>query len=72
MKCARCNRELDKPALLIGSTAIGPKCVKLMGLSIDKFRFSERVRFAIKASHADKPSKDQIGLFDDDNLHTQG
>ena len=33
MKCARCNRELSRPALTIGSQSIGPKCAELMGLT---------------------------------------
>ena len=33
MKCARCNRELSRPALVIGSQSIGPKCAELMGLT---------------------------------------
>ena len=28
MRCAMCNRPLDKPAAMLGKLAIGPKCAK--------------------------------------------
>lgn len=32
MRCARCHKPLDKPALWVGGNAIGPKCAEKMGL----------------------------------------
>lgn len=31
MRCARCNRQMDKPAAMVGGYPIGPKCWALMG-----------------------------------------
>lgn len=32
MHCARCNRPLTKPAVVVGRYAYGPRCAKLAGL----------------------------------------
>jgi hypothetical protein len=61
MKCARCNRELSRPALTIGSQSIGPKCAELMGLVAKKHR-------AVKQSLIVQHDQQQE-LFDDNETH---
>jgi hypothetical protein len=61
MKCARCNRELSRPALVIGSQSIGPKCAELMGLMAKKRR-------AVKQSLTTQHDQQQE-LFDDNETH---
>lgn len=38
MRCARCNRPLSRPAVLVGRYAWGPRCAKLAGLAQPKGR----------------------------------
>jgi hypothetical protein len=33
MVCVRCNKELNKPFLMVGQYAYGPKCAKIAGLA---------------------------------------
>ena len=36
MICVRCNKELNKPFLMVGQYAYGPKCAKIAGLADSK------------------------------------
>lgn len=58
MKCARCGKELDKPAAMVGGQPIGPKCWQKMGHKTHKL---PRVYLPVK-SLLDDNQKD---LFDD-------
>ena len=49
MKCTRCARPLIKPFWLSGSVAVGPKCAKIMGLTIGVPRKPGKVRKAVRA-----------------------
>ena len=62
MKCARCNRELSRPALTIGSQSIGPKCAELMGLMTKKHRTTVK---SLTVQH-----DQQQELFNDNETHT--
>jgi hypothetical protein len=62
MKCARCNRELSRPALTIGSQSIGPKCAELMGLT------NQRV-LTIRAPLVQHDQQKE--LFDADDIRQQ-
>lgn len=44
MRCAMCNRPLDKPAAMLGKLAIGPKCARRAGLLLPKRERAEVVR----------------------------
>lgn len=62
MKCARCQREMDKPALVVGPLWIGPKCMKLMGLQNQSAELGRYLRNAISRKKIE--DKDQLNLFD--------
>jgi hypothetical protein len=44
MRCAMCNRPLDKPAAMLGKLAIGPRCAKRAELLLPKRERAEVVR----------------------------
>ena len=60
MKCTRCSRPLIKPHWISGSVAVGPKCAKLMGLTIGTPRKPGKARKTVRAAPV---HPDQIELF---------
>ena len=49
MKCTRCARPLMKPTWISGGVAVGPKCAKLMGLTIGTPRKPGKARTVLRA-----------------------
>ena len=43
MRCARCNRPLDKPAMTVGKHWLGPVCAKTIKAEAPKPRFRASV-----------------------------
>lgn len=52
MKCAMCNRPLNRPALQLGKMALGPKCARRVGL------IQPKARQAAEPVHRDALTKD--------------
>lgn len=66
MKCARCNREMDKAAAWVGGHPVGPKCWEKMGNKPSKV---PRV-YTQHVKHTDQPDlfgEDDDGLIRGDN-----
>ena len=59
MKCAICNRPLDKAFLMIGNQPIGPKCAEKKGLKPEVCKVG--VRIAYKNTHIDS---NQLDIFE--------
>lgn len=38
MKCSRCHRPLKSPAVISGGLTIGPKCARLLGISLERIK----------------------------------
>jgi hypothetical protein len=43
MVCVRCNKELNKPFLIVGQYAYGQKCAKIAGLANTPKKKAEKV-----------------------------
>lgn len=54
MRCARCNRTMNKPAIVIGRMSVGPKCAAMLG-------YSKPGRVHIE--RATEPDPNQLDLF---------
>lgn len=53
MKCSRCSRPLKTAAVISGGLTIGPKCARLLGISLER----------IKRSRAPVLQDGQMALF---------
>lgn len=38
MRCSRCHRPLKSPAVISGGLTIGPKCARLLGISLERIK----------------------------------
>lgn len=64
MKCAICGR-LTEPSAFIGEGAIGPKCMRQLGLLKGKFPKASAVRFVTRKPKRSDPEPETMDMFDD-------
>ena len=58
MKCARCHKDMRKPAGFVAGLPLGPSCLKMIAEAEHKVQKSQAVRDDRTKDMFDQPKKD--------------